>query len=65
MTVVNEILPRLLSLPQAASYCGDSRATLYREWKAGNIKFMKMGGSPRIERSELDRYIDAKMQYAA
>jgi excisionase family DNA binding protein len=65
MATQSEILPRLLSLPQAASYSGDSRATLYREWKAGNIKFLKMGGSTRIEHSELDRYIDAKMQDAA
>ncbi|WP_159086871.1 helix-turn-helix transcriptional regulator [Loktanella sp. Alg231-35] len=65
MTTDFGIEPRILSLPHAASYCGESRATLYREWKLGNLKFIKMGGSTRIERSELDRYIDAKMVIAA
>ena len=54
-------LPRLLSIPQAVAYSNESRATLYKEWKLGNIKFVKMGGSTRIEFDELNRYIDAKI----
>lgn len=65
MTETAQVQPRLMNIQQAANYSGDSRATLYKEWKSGNIQFMKMGGSTRIERSELDRYIDAKMSVAA
>lgn len=65
MAETSAVQPRLLSIPQAASYSGDSRATLYKEWKAGKIQFVKMGGATRIERRELDRYIDAKMCIAA
>ncbi|MEP3636371.1 MAG: helix-turn-helix domain-containing protein [Paracoccaceae bacterium] len=57
--------PRLMTVPQAAKYAAESRATLYKEWKKGNIEFLKMGGSTRIETSELDRYIDTKAKPAA
>ncbi|MEM9910379.1 MAG: helix-turn-helix domain-containing protein [Pseudomonadota bacterium] len=56
---------RLYTIPQAAAYSGESRSTLYKEWKDGNIKFVKMGSSTRVEAHELDRYIDAKMSVAA
>ncbi|MFG6589981.1 helix-turn-helix transcriptional regulator [Sulfitobacter sp. 1A12157] len=65
MKTTSDISPRLLSIPQAVAYTSESRAVLYREWKAGNLEFVKMGGSTRIRRSELDRYIDAKMKTAA
>ncbi|MGD1885455.1 MAG: helix-turn-helix transcriptional regulator [Paracoccaceae bacterium] len=61
----NNFLPRLFNIPQAVSYSGESRATLYKEWKDGNLNFVKMGASTRIEKRELDRYIDAKIQRAA
>lgn len=64
MDTQKEIQPRLLSVQQAAAYSGDSRATLYKEWKNGNLKFVKMGGSTRIEFDELNRYIDAKINAA-
>ena len=56
--------PRLLSIPQAVAYSNESRATLYKEWKNGNLKFVKMGGSTRIEFDELNRYIDEKINTA-
>jgi len=65
MATQNKIQPRLVSVPQGAAYTGDSRSTLYKEWKAGNIAFVKMGGSTRIEFDELNRYIDAKKKDAA
>lgn len=65
MTTATAITPRLFKINEAAAYSGDSRATLYKEWKDGNITFVKMGGSTRIERTELDRYIDAKISQAA
>ncbi|MFG6559231.1 helix-turn-helix transcriptional regulator [Sulfitobacter sp. 1A15299] len=65
MQTQDNITPRLLSIAQAVAYTSESRAVLYREWKAGNLEFVKMGGSTRIRRSELDRYIDAKIRTAA
>lgn len=56
---------RLHSIPSAAEYTGESRSTLYKEMKEGNLKFVKMGSSTRIEHDELDRYIDAKIGRAA
>lgn len=52
---------RLYDVPQSITYSGESRATLYREMKLGNLKFVKMGRSTRIEFDELNRYIDAKI----
>jgi excisionase family DNA binding protein len=65
MQTHQDITPRLLKIGQAVAYSGESRATLYKERKQGNLKFVKMGGSTRIEVDELDRYIDAKMTAAA
>lgn len=59
------INPRLFSIPQAIVYSGESRATLYKENKLGNIEFVKMGHSTRIEFDELNRYINAKQKRAA
>lgn len=53
---------RLLRINEAAIYIAYSRAKLYTEIKAGNIKLIKMGHSSRIEITELDRYIDEKAQ---
>jgi excisionase family DNA binding protein len=65
METKSGITRRLLSIPQAVDYSNESRATLYKEWKAGNLKFVKMGGSTRIEIDELNRYIDAKIKTAS
>jgi predicted DNA-binding transcriptional regulator AlpA len=56
------ITPRLLNMSQAKIHSGESRSTLYKEWKLGNLKVVKMGGSTRIELNELNRYIDAKIK---
>ncbi|KAB7610139.1 hypothetical protein F9L33_14690 [Amylibacter sp. SFDW26] len=55
-----DFIPRLFTIEGAVKYTGDSRAKLYQEAKSGNIQLIKMDGSTRIERQELDRYIDAK-----
>ena len=60
-----DIKPRLFTIPQSVAYSNDSRATLYKEHKHGNLKFVKMGTSTRIERDELDRYIDEKASRAS
>lgn len=56
---------RLFTIAEAVAYSSESRSTLYEERARGNIRFVKMGGSTRVERSELDRYIDAKIRVAA
>lgn len=60
-TTVTNIKPRLLSIRDSAAYGATSRSTLYAEEKAGRIKFVKMGACTRIEVSELDRWIDQKV----
>lgn len=57
--------PRLLRINDAANYCGMSRATLYSEWKKGNLKFVKMFGATRVEFTELNRWIDSTAKKAA
>ena len=58
---VQPVQRRLYSVRQAEDYSGDSRSTLYAATKSGNLKFVKMGRSTRIEHEELNRYIDAKI----
>lgn len=55
-----EFTPRLFTIPGAVKYSGDSRSKLYQEAKAGRLQFVKMDGSTRVFREELDRYLDAK-----
>ena len=59
------IPPRLLSVRDGAKYAATSRSTLYAEEKAGRIAFLKMGSSTRIEISELNRWIDSKIEEQA
>lgn len=59
------MIKRLFSIREAVEYSAESRSRLYDEMKKGNLKFVKMGSSRRIEADELDRYIDAKISEAA
>ena len=47
----------LYDVSQAAEYLTVSRATVYREHKRGRIRFVKVAGSTRVRRTELDRYL--------
>ena len=49
----------LLDTAQAYMYLTVSRATLYRELRRGRIKCIKVRGSTRWRRSELDRDLRA------
>jgi excisionase family DNA binding protein len=52
--------PGLLDVQEAAHYVGDiSTRTLYREVKRGKLRMVKVGGSTRFRRAELDRYLRA------
>ena len=57
-----EFTPRLFTISGAVKYTGDSRSKLYQEAKAGHIQFVKMDGSTRVFREELDRYLETKAQ---
>lgn len=65
MKTTLEFIPRLFTVEGAVKYTGDSRSKLYQEAKNGNLQFVKMDGSTRVERIELDRYIDAKAKFAS
>jgi len=50
----------MLDIVQAAAYLGDvSTRTVYREVQRGRLRMVKVGGSTRFRRSELDRYLAA------
>ncbi|HEY3544864.1 MAG TPA: helix-turn-helix domain-containing protein [Propionicimonas sp.] len=56
----------LLDVTQAASYLGDvSTRTVYREVGRGRLRMVKVGGSTRFRRSELDRYLKVAERVAA
>lgn len=54
------ISPRAAKVDKGAAYVGVSRATLYREQKAGRIQFMKIDGCTLVEYSELDRWFNER-----
>lgn len=47
----------LFDVTEAASYLTVSSRTLYREVARGRLRITKVGGSTRLRRSELDRYL--------
>ncbi|WP_171172586.1 AlpA family transcriptional regulator [Ruegeria sp. HKCCA0370] len=59
------VRPRATDVSGAVSYTGMSRATLYAEMKAGNLKCVKIGGATRFEYDELDRWFEVKTNEVA
>ena len=56
----------LLDIQQAAHYLGDvSTRTVYREVRRGRLRLLKIRGSTRFRRSELDRYLRAAERHSA
>lgn len=49
----------LFRIPQVAQYLEVSRGTVYNIIKTGKLKVVYLGRSPRITRSELDRFMAA------
>ncbi len=49
---------RAISIREAQSYSGLSRATLYRRIEAGEIRKLKVGRKALIDRASLDRLLD-------
>lgn len=56
---------RFYKIPEAVEYSGQSRTVLYEAHKLGELVFTKFGGSTRIERADLDAYLDAKAEKVA
>lgn len=50
---------RFFKINEATEYSGLSRSTLYAASKAGQLTFTKFGGATRIERDDLDAFLDA------
>ncbi len=50
--------PRFLRIPEAMSYSGKSRTTLYLMLSRGEIVARKDGKNLLIDRESLDRYLD-------
>lgn len=54
----------LLTVRQAAAYLTCSRRTFYRIHERGGFKLVKVGGSTRVRKSELERYLRAQERAA-
>lgn len=50
---------RYYKITEAVTYSAQSRSTLYDAHKRGELVFTKFGGSTRIEKADLDAYLDA------
>ncbi|WP_299850109.1 helix-turn-helix domain-containing protein [uncultured Roseovarius sp.] len=50
---------RFYKITEAVDYSGLSRSTLYEAHKNGHLNFTKFGGATRIEKTDLDAYLDA------
>lgn len=49
---------RYFKIPEAVNYSGQSRSVLYEAHKRGELVFTKFGKSTRIEKADLDAYLD-------
>ena len=49
---------RFFKIPEAVVYSGNSRSVLYEAHKRGELAFTKFGAATRIEKSDLDAYLD-------
>jgi len=54
-----DVLPRGMSVTDAAAYLGIHRASIYKLAKAGEVTARKVAGRTIFLRDELDRYLDA------
>lgn len=52
-------MKRFFKIPEAVAYSGHSRSVLYEANKRGELVFTKFGGATRIEKKDLDAYLDA------
>lgn len=55
----------LLDVQEAAEYLTVSTKTVYREVARGHLRLVKIGGSTRFRRSELNRYLAARERVAS
>ena len=67
MTAVNtseHAGPRLLDYRGAAEYLGVSYSTVRRLISSGALRVVMIGSLPRLDRGDLDEYIDARKRVA-
>jgi excisionase family DNA binding protein len=50
-------MTELLDINQVAAFLGVHRATVYREVRRKRLRMVKVGGSTRFRRTELERYL--------
>lgn len=50
---------RFFTIKEATDYSALSRSTLYAAEAKGQLVFTKFGGATRIEKPDLDAYLDA------
>lgn len=52
-------MKRFFKVSEAVECSGHSRSVLYEAHKRGKLIFTKFGGATRIEKRDLDAYLDA------
>lgn len=57
--------PMLLTVSQAADFIGAGKSTAWRMVQRGELPSVKFGGSRRIPRAWLERWVEALMETAA
>ena len=50
---------RFFKMPEAVEYSGHSRSSLYEAHKRGELVLTKFGSATRIERADLDAYLNS------
>jgi len=60
-----ETMKRFFKISEAVEYCGLSRSSLYDAHKRGDLEFTKFGSATRIEKSDLDGFLDRTATKAA
>ncbi|SFU06921.1 helix-turn-helix domain-containing protein [Sedimentitalea nanhaiensis] len=50
---------RFFKISEAVDYSGHSRSVLYEAHKRGELIFTKFGAATRIEKDDLDAFLDA------
>ena len=58
-------MDRPYTIPEAAKEIRVGRSTLYRLWKAGKIRFVKIGGGTFVMASEIERFLATVKKRAA
>jgi excisionase family DNA binding protein len=62
LVTMNQVLDRIMTVPETASYLKLSRAKCYRLVQLGTIPHVRIGRNVRIRESDLQRWIESHLR---